>query len=242
MLGLAVFAWTLGASVATPSTAAADSLRDSTHAPRPAASAMEAPVGVRRPDAPRPFALGFDALAPLPRAIRAPSGAVAAADTAPPQQRRSVEVSEWYERRLLVHRVTAYVVPALFAYQYYYGDELYDASTGGDAAPENARDRHRLGRTLIVSAFAVNAVTGAWNWWDNRATPEGRGARTLHALSMLAATGGFAYAGVKLAGDFDRPGQPPSFYEDARRNHRNVALASMAVTLVSGVGMWIANR
>jgi hypothetical protein len=241
MIGLALAVWT--AALAAPAQApAADTIRDTlstavvAHVTSPATEAMAAPQGVRlRAAAPGRLDAGLDLGPAVPRAL------LAALDSAQ-QQPRAKEVGDWYERRLMIHRFTAYAVPALFAWQYYYGDKLYDAIAEGEREPENARDRHRLGRTLIISAFAINTVTGAWNWWDNRSTPEGRTTRALHALSMLAATGGFTYAGIKLANDFDRQGQPVSFYQDARRNHRNVAIGSMAVTLVSGVGMWIANR
>lgn len=163
----------------------------------------------------------------------------AAADTT--RRRRSVEVGEWYERRLVVHRWTAYAVPALFAYQYWVGDKMLDAYRENRAAPAWTNRAHRNGRTAIATAFGINAVTGLWNLWETRAQPEGRTARLLHAASMMGASAGFAVAGIKLADEIDRA----SSYEsalDARERHRNVALGSMAVTLVSGIAMWAANR
>lgn len=149
------------------------------------------------------------------------------------RRRRAVDISPWYERRLLAHRVTAVAVPALFAWQYYQGRRLLD-----DEA--EARAAHRAGRTAIVAAFGINAVTGAWNLWESRGAPGG-GARTAHGLSMIGAAAGFAIAGTRLVDDMRTAGTREALV-DARHRHRNLALGSMAVTLVSGTAMWLANR
>lgn len=159
----------------------------------------------------------------------------------PTTRRRATEVDEWYARRLLVHRVTAFAVPALFAYQYWLGQKLWDQSTGEAEFREWVRPAHRTNAKIIAGAFAVNTVTGAWNLWDSRSTKEGRTARWLHTAGMVGAMGGFTYAGIKLADDAQH-GQSADEISDARRNHRTVALASMGVTIVSGVAMWIYNR
>lgn len=167
------------------------------------------------------------------------SSRVAAAPLPPPasldttRRRRAVTVSPWYERRAMAHRVTALVVPALFAYQYYQGSRLLDNEG-------EARSAHRAGRTAIVGAFSVNAVTGLWNLWASRGTPGGT-ARVLHGASMIGAAAGFAVAGTRLVDDM-RSAQSLEELTDARHRHRNVALGSMAVTLVSGTAMWLTNR
>jgi len=159
----------------------------------------------------------------------------------PTTRRRATDVDEWYARRLLVHRVTAFAVPALFAYQWWLGDKLWDQSTGEAEFRAWVRPAHRTNAKIIAGAFAVNAVTGAWNLWDSRHTQEGRTARWLHTAGMVGAMGGFTYAGVKLADDA-KHGRTADEIGDARSNHRAVALTSMGVTLVSGVAMWIYNR
>ena len=166
--------------------------------------------------------------------------AIAPLDT-PRARPRATEVSEWYERRMVIHRVTALVVPALFLYQYSLGSKLYDAEDEGRAAPAWVRPAHRRGATAIAAAFGVNTVTGLWNLWESRDASDGQGRRVVHALSMLGAMGGFTYAGMKLADDAQKaPNREAAM--DKRRQHRNVALASMGVTVVSGTAMWLLNR
>ena len=168
-----------------------------------------------------------------PAGVQRPTLEATPTDT-PTTRRVAVDVGDWYGRRLLIHRVTAIAVPALFAYQYYLGDRLYDGREDGDT-----RDTHRMMRTAIIGAFGVNAVTGGWNLWESRATPEGRTSRILHTVSMVGALGGFTYAGIKLANDMKEPGVD---ILAVRRQHRAVALTSMGVTLVSGAAMWLVNR
>ena len=148
------------------------------------------------------------------------------------QRRRSVDVSEWYARRLTIHRYAAYASIPVFALQYAAGRELYNKGSG---APDWAKTGHRFGATALAGIFAVNTVTGAWNWWDSRTVPKGRVLRTVHALSLLGADAAFTYAGVKLSNEAENS-------LDKRRQHRNVALSAIAVSAVSGIGMKLLNR
>jgi hypothetical protein len=162
-------------------------------------------------------------------------------DTPTTTRRRATEVSSWYGPRLWIHRITAIVVPGLFIYQYSLGDKILDAESEGRAPAGWVRPAHRNGAKAIAGAFAVNTITGAWNWWDSRHAEEGRLARTVHALSMVGAMGGFTYAGLKLAED----AKTATTFEEAmdkRRQHRAVAITSMGVTIVSGAAMWLMNR
>jgi hypothetical protein len=93
------------------------------------------------------------------------------------------DVSEWYGHRLTLHRYAAWTAVAAFPVEIYTGWRL--RSAGVD--PEWVRDTHRATVWVLGSTFTVNTVTGVWNWWDDRKTPEGRGWRTAHALVMLAA-------------------------------------------------------
>ena len=149
-------------------------------------------------------------------------------DTIPQRRRRSVEVSEWYERRLRIHRYGAYATIPLFAYQAAAGNELYHK---GSAADGWAKNGHRVGATALATIFGVNTVTGLWNLWDSRTVEQGRTRRTIHTLLMLASDAGFAYAGIKLSEDAEQSA-------DARRRHRNTAYASMGVA-VTGAGMML---
>ena len=145
---------------------------------------------------------------------------------------RAVEVSDWYGRRLTIHRTLSYTVIPIFGVQWCAGERIYKH---GNQAPEWAKTTHRAGATALAGIFTVNTVTGLWNLWDSRGTPNGRTLRTIHALSMLAADAGFTYAGARLSKeaqtDFNK-----------RRQHRTIALSSMAVTVVSGLAMKFYNK
>ena len=153
------------------------------------------------------------------------------ADTTPRRRRKSVEVSEWYERRLRIHRYGAYATIPLFVFQAAAGNELYQKGSGADSW---ARNGHRVGAASLATVFGVNTVTGLWNLWDSRTVPQGRTRRTIHTLLMLASDAGFAYAGIKLSEDAEESA-------DARRKHRNTAYASMGVA-VTGAGMMLLRR
>jgi hypothetical protein len=169
----------------------------------------------------------LDVTATLPARLALPVSLQIDADTIP-RRRRSIEVSDWYERRLRIHRYGAYATIPLFAFQAAAGNELYHK---GSAADGWARNGHRVGATALATVFGVNTVTGLWNLWDSRAVEQGRTRRTIHTLLMLASDAGFAYAGIKLSEDAEESA-------DARRKHRNTAYASMGVA-VTGAGMML---
>jgi hypothetical protein len=143
-----------------------------------------------------------------------------------------VEVSEWYSRRLTIHRYVAYGTLPVFAAQWAAGKRLYDDSR---AAPQWAKTTHRVGATTLAAGFTVNTVTGLWNLWESRSVEQGRVLRTVHALTILGADAAFTYAGVKLSDEAENS-------IDKRRQHRTVALSAMAVTTVSGLAMKLWNR
>ena len=165
---------------------------------------------------------------PLTSRLELPVSLQIDADTTPRRRRKSVEVSEWYERRLRIHRYGAYATIPLFAFQAAAGNELYNK---GDAADGWAKNGHRVGATALATVFGVNTVTGLWNLWDSRSVEQGRTRRTIHTLLMLASDAGFAYAGIKLSEDAEQSA-------DARRRHRNTAYASMGVA-ITGAGMML---
>jgi hypothetical protein len=166
-------------------------------------------------------------------AIAAQVAAAAPVDTPPPRPRpQAVEVSEWYERRLTLHRRLSYATVPLFAFQYMAGREIWEK---GGGAPGWARTGHRVGATAIAGVFTANVVTGVWNYMDSRSVEEGRALRTFHGLSMLAATAGFTWAGAVLSEQAETD-------PDKRRLHRTVALTSIGITVTSGVLMRVLNR
>jgi hypothetical protein len=169
-----------------------------------------------------------DALVTIAGRLALPVSLQIQEDTIPRRRRRSIEVSDWYERRLRIHRYGAYATIPLFAFQAAAGNELYHK---GEAADGWAKNGHRVGATALATVFGVNTVTGLWNLWDSRAVEQGRTRRTIHTLLMLASDAGFAYAGIKLSEDAEES-------LDARRRHRNTAYASMGVA-VTGAGMML---
>jgi hypothetical protein len=185
---------------------------------------------VRDTVAVQPLQLVGDRLsAHIPSRLEFPTSLQLQPDTTTPRRRRkSVQVSDWYERRLRIHRYLAYTTIPLYAFQAIAGNQLFQESSG---APEWAKTGHRVGATALAAVFTVNTVTGLWNLWDSRSVPQGRTRRTIHAILMLASDAGFTYTGAKLSNDAENSLQK-------RRQHRNLAYASMGVAIV-GSGMML---
>jgi hypothetical protein len=141
-------------------------------------------------------------------------------------------VSEWYGRRLTIHRWVAYATIPVFAAQWAAGEQLYDKSRD---APTWAKTTHRVGATALAGMFTVNTVTGAWNWWDSRSVQQGRVIRTIHALTMIGADAAFTYAGVKLSDEAENS-------VSKRNEHRTIALSAMGVTVASELMMKFWNK
>ncbi len=147
-------------------------------------------------------------------------------DTVVKKKRILVEYSDWYGRRLAVHRTLSWAMIPLFAVSYWTGEKLY--ADGRINSPAYIRALHPYAATGASVVFGVNTVTGLWNLWDARHDPEGRTRRIIHSVLFMIADGGFAYAGSigKQARDDG----------DIRDRHRTIALSSMGV---SYVGMMI---
>ncbi|HEX8944735.1 MAG TPA: hypothetical protein VF785_16465 [Gemmatimonadaceae bacterium] len=153
------------------------------------------------------------------------------ADT-PHTRPRVVEISDWYNRRLTIHRWVAISTIPVFAFQWAAGDRIYKH---GAAAPTWAKTGHRAGATALAGMFTVNTITGAWNWWDSRTTRQGLALRTVHALTMLSADAAFSYTGAKLSKQAETS-------SDKRKLHHTIALSAMGVTVVSELAMKLWNR
>ena len=145
---------------------------------------------------------------------------------------KAIEVSDWYSRRLTLHRRLSYTTIPLFLFQWTAGQQIWEK---GGQAPAWARVGHRVGATSIATVFTVNTVTGVWNLWDSRNTPQGRWRRYMHAASMLTADAGFTYAGAVLS-------ERAETDFAARRLHRTIALTSMGITVTSGLIMKFTNK
>ncbi|WP_310570035.1 hypothetical protein [Gemmatimonas sp.] len=156
---------------------------------------------------------------------------MASADTVPRVRRKAVVYSDAYATRLRIHKILSWGMIPLFAASYFSGDQLLEKGTD---APSWARNLHGPAATGSAILFGANTVTGGWNLWEGRKDPNGRTRRIIHSVLFTAASGGFAYAGTKLADDAEED-------LNARRKHRNVALGSMGVSTVSWLLMLIGN-
>ncbi len=137
------------------------------------------------------------------------------------RRRVVVEYSDWYARRLAVHRWASYSMLPLFAAQYAAGQQLLDH---GIDAPLWARRSHGPMATGVAALFTVNTATGLWNLWDSRQDPAGRRSRLAHSLLLLASDAGFTATGL-LASRASNSGS-------ARQLHRNIAFASMGTAVL----------
>ena len=156
----------------------------------------------------------------------APQLIFARPDTVVKKKRILVEYSDWYGRRLAVHRTLTWAMIPLFAVSYWTGEKLY--ADGRINSPAYIRALHPYAATGASVVFGVNTVTGLWNLWDGRHDPEGRKRRIIHSVLFMIADGGFAYAGSI--------GKQARDNGDIRDRHRTIALSSMGV---SYLGMMI---
>jgi hypothetical protein len=148
----------------------------------------------------------------------------ASRDTARTRQRATaIEYSGFYQTRLKIHRTLSYAMIPLFIGSYVSGNAILK---NRNDPPKWATTMHKPFAIATGSVFAVNTVTGLWNLWDSRKHPEGQTKRTIHSLLFIAATAGFTYTGTSLARDAVNR-------EDRNRFHRQVAVASMGVSVVS---------
>ena len=192
-------------------------------------AASQPVVDVPEPDSlsvPRPVALRRLPVRDVPR--------IAIGDTT--KRQKAVVVSDWYGRRLTIHRYGSYVMLPLFIAQYLLGQELLSQKEGvwdgtrREPIDENLRNAHQAVAIGVGTLFVVNTTTGLWNLWEIR-NDGGSSRRTWHVLSMLGADAGFVAVGIMGSNAVD--GNPA----DARA-HRNVALASMGLATIGVSLMW----
>jgi hypothetical protein len=161
-------------------------------------------------------------------AAQAPRQHALLAFPADSQQERphAVDHGDMYYTRLTIHRWGSYAMFPLFVTEYLLGDQLLEDENGS----EGSKGAHTLVAGGIAVLFGVNTVTGLWNLWDAR-HDEGAARRYLHAGLMLAADAGFLLTAAS-AEDPDESGS-------GAEHHRNIALASMGVSAVGTVMMWL---
>lgn len=157
-----------------------------------------------------------------------------AQDTIRKPRAKSVEYGDGYAWRLTLHRRLSWGMLPLFAASYFSGDEILKASADGREAKSWARNLHRPAATGSAVLFGANTITGTLNLWEGRSDPNGRKRRLLHSALFIASSGGFVYAGTKLANDAEQS-------RAKRQQHRNVALASMGTSTLSWLIMLVGN-
>lgn len=154
-------------------------------------------------------------------------------DTATAQRRRAVEHSDWYYRRLTIHKAASYTTIPLFATEYWLGDKLYR-----NKGTSSTRSAHQAVATGLGVLFGVNTITGVWNLWDSRHDDQGRARRITHSVLMLASDAGFIATAALAPG-----GEGGEDFGESNSNnrsaHRSVAIGSMGVSLGSYLMMYL---
>jgi hypothetical protein len=151
-------------------------------------------------------------------------------DSLTTQRRRAVEHSDWYYRRLTIHKAASYATLPLFVTEYYLGDKLF--RNKGTSSTKSAHSAVAAGIGVL---FGVNTVTGVWNLWDSRHDTEGRARRMTHSILMLASDAGFAATAATAPGGNDGGFNGNS---NDRRRHRAIAVGSMGVATASYLMMY----
>ena len=155
------------------------------------------------------------------------------ADTVVKKKRPAlVSYSDWYGRRLAIHRTLTWAMIPLFAVSYYTGERL--ARDGRVNSPYAIRALHPYAATGATVVFGVNTFTGLWNLWDARHDPEGRTRRIAHSVLFMIADAGFAYGG-----SIGNRGRTDGAVRD---RHRTIALSSMGVSYVSMMLMLLGGK
>jgi len=160
----------------------------------------------------------LSAIAALP--TLSPSMLLVPSDTGTRKRARAVQYSEWYGRRVAIHKALSWTMLPLFAVSYYTGTQLADNGRAGVSS--TVRTLHPIAAGGAAAVFGVNTVTGVWNLWESRRDPADRKRRYLHSALFLLADAGFAYAG-SLGEDAGEDGR-------IRSRHRNIAIGSMGVS------------
>jgi hypothetical protein len=200
-----------------------------------------APLRAQRLDAPL-FQVSVPNAANLESSVPVASATASAAspDTSPPTARRprAIEYSDWYYRRLTVHRIASYPEIPVMAAEFVLGERLIhdeqNLKSPRGQLPGGLVTAHVIVATGLAALFGVNTITGAWNLWDSRHDPNGRTRRLIHSISMLTADAGFTAAGV-LGGS-------------AKHNlgtanlHRAVAISAMGVATAGTCLMWFVRK
>lgn len=151
----------------------------------------------------------------------------AAVDTQPRRRRHAVQYSDWYYRRLQVHRWGSWLELPVFGTEYWLGQKLInDVQLASWVKPS-----HGVVAGVLGGLFTINTITGVWNLYDSRNDTEDRTLVWTHSALMLASDAGFLVTGA-LGGGAKHSGSN-------RTAHRDVAIASMSLATASTLLMWV---
>lgn len=155
-------------------------------------------------------------------------------DTTRPSARpRAITYSDAYYTRLTIHRIGSYAMLPLFVTEVILGQKLINDSTPSSGL----KAAHGIVAGGIVTVFAANTVTGAWNWLDARRDPSDHTLRNIHAAIMLASDAGFVWTATSTPGGIRHT--PPDVRRQQARRHRAIAITSISVSAVGAAMMWI---
>jgi hypothetical protein len=149
-------------------------------------------------------------------------------DTLPRRRPRAIQYSDWYYRRLQIHRWGSWIELPLFATEYWLGDKLISRT---EAPASWVKPTHETVAYSLGALFTVNTVTGLWNLWESRNSTDDRALVWTHSALMLAADGGFAVTGL-LAGDAEHS-------NSSADQHRAAALTSIGLATAGTLLMWV---
>lgn len=185
-----------------------------------------------RSGVPRPQPSGIGTVERLPLLTVTGNPAALTADSLGDAQgrRKAISYSDWYGRRLTIHRIGSYTMLPLFATEYWLGNKLMNDLE----LASWVRPLHGTVASGIGILFAANTVTGLWNFWDARHDPADRTRRTIHTVAMLAADAGFLWT-ASLAGENE--GEEGGFRSKSQQ-HKNAAIASISVATLGTAMMW----
>jgi hypothetical protein len=118
-------------------------------------------------------------------------------DTLPRRRRAAIEYSDWYYRRLQIHKWGSYAELPVFGAEYWLGSKLLSRNEipGSWVKPTHAGVALALG-----GLFSLNTLTGVWNLYDSRHDTDQRALVWSHSALMLASDAGFVATGL-LADD-----------------------------------------
>ena len=191
------------------------------------------PVGAPLPSSAAPRYAGFTAGLSITDAPV--SSANLLADTTPRHVRpKAVEYSDFYYTRLKIHQIGSYAILPLFLAEALIGQKLISTAP---PPSDGLKTAHGVMAGAIGVIFVVNTITGGWNWWDSRNSPEGKTRRTVHSILMLVADAGFLATAMSAPEGDHQHGL--TGYGSSAQTHRALAYGSITLATASTVMMWL---